>query len=206
MIGRMASLELIPARRAVAVRVPRGARVRVVNTHGQQVVDAWAFAGATEWMSMEHSRLHIGRVNPRLGDTFVTTRRRPVLTLVEDTSGGVHDTLLAACDRFRYELLGAPGHDNCTDNLHAALATAGLRVPCTPAPLNLFENARPGPDGEIEIAAPVSTPGSHVTLRAERDLVLVLSACPQDLAPTNGPGPRDAHYELSEARSTTSAE
>jgi uncharacterized protein YcgI (DUF1989 family) len=109
---------------------------------------------------------------------------------------GVHDTLLAACDAARYELLGAPGHDNCTDNLHAALASAGLAVPCTPSPLNLFENAPPGPDGALAIAAPVSTPGSHVTLRAELDALVVLSACPQDLAPTNGPGPRDAHYEI----------
>jgi len=192
--------QLIPARRAVAVRVTRGASLRVINTFGQQVVDAWAFAGddVAEWMSMEHSRLHMGRVNPRVGDTFVTNRRRAVLTLVDDTSGGVHDTLLAACDRYRYELLGAAGHDNCTDNLHAALASAGMSVPCTPSPLNLFENARPGVDGAIEIAAPVSTPGSHVTLRAELDLVVVLSACPQDLAPTNGPGPTDAHYELRE--------
>ena len=60
-------------------------------------------------------------------------------------------------------------------------------MPCTPSPLNLFENARPAADGTIEIAAPVSTPGSHVTLRVELDLVLVFSACPQDIAPTNGP-------------------
>jgi uncharacterized protein YcgI (DUF1989 family) len=186
----------IPARRAVAVHVAHGGALRVINTFGQQVVDAWAFASEAEWMSMEHSRLHVGRVNPALGDTFVTNARRPVLTLIEDTSGGVHDTLLAACDRYRYELLGAPGHDNCTDNLHAALAGAGLSVPCTPSPLNLFENARPGPDGAIAIAAPVSTPGSHVVLRAELDVLIVLSACPQDLAPTNGPGPVDAHYDV----------
>lgn len=188
--------QLIPARRAVAVRVPRGAALRVIDTFGQQVVDAWAFADEREWMSMEHSRLHMGRVNPRLGDTLVTNARRPVLTLAEDTSGGVHDTLLAACDRSRYELLGAPGHDNCTDNLHGALASAGWSVPCTPSPLNLFENAPPGVDGSIAIAPPVSAPGSFVTLRAELDVLVVLSACPQDLAPTNGDGPTDAHYEV----------
>jgi uncharacterized protein YcgI (DUF1989 family) len=198
--------QLIPARRAVAVRVARGGALRVINTFGQQVIDAWAFVDAREWMSMEHSRLHMGRINPALGDTFVTNARRPVLTLAEDSSGGVHDTLLAACDRFRYELLGAPDHDNCTDNLHAALAACGLSVPCTPSPLNLFENAAPAPDGAIAIAPPVSAPGSHVTLRAELDVLVVLSACPQDLAPTNGPGPADAHYELWEARSTTRAE
>jgi uncharacterized protein YcgI (DUF1989 family) len=198
-------MELIPARKAVAVHVAQGEVLRVINTHGQQVVDTWAFVDTGEWMSMEHSRLHMGRVNPRVGDTFVTNARRPVLTLAGDTSGGVHDTLLAACDRFRYELLGAPGHDNCTDNLHAALAAAGLTVPFTPSPLNLFENARPAPDGSIEIAPPVSTPGSDVTLRAELDVLVVLSACPQDLAPTNGPGPVDAHYELLRNRVSSSS-
>jgi uncharacterized protein YcgI (DUF1989 family) len=193
------SLRRIPARRGVAVRVRRGARVEVVNTFGQQVVDTWAFVDTdpAEWMSMEHSRLHMGKLNPVVGDALVTNRRRAILTLVEDTSGGVHDTLLAACDRERYELLGATEpHDNCTDNLHAALATVGLAVPATPSPLNLFENARPGPDGTLAIAPPVSTPGSFVAFRAELDAVLVFSACPQDLAPTNGPGPTDAYFRV----------
>ena len=195
--------DTIPARRAVAIRVARGQAVDVINTHGSQVVDTWAFVDDGEWMSMEHSRLHMGRVNPLVGDTFVTNRRRPLLTLTEDSSGGVHDTLLAACDTYRYALLGATeSHDNCTDNLHAALATLDVTIPCTPSPLNLFENARPEPDGTIAIAPPVSTPGSHVTLRAELDLILVLSACPQDMVATNGPDltPTEAHYRIVTAR------
>jgi len=194
-------LQRIPAREAVAVPMLRGQRVEVVNTHGQQVVDTWAFTTAdpAEWMSMEHSRLHIGRVNPLVGDTLVTNRRRPILTLSADTSGGVHDTLLAACDRYRYELLGCTEpHANCTDNLHAALAGAGVTAATTPSPLNLFENARPAADGTIAIAPPVATPGSSVTLRAELDALLVFSACPQDMVPTNGPdlSPTEAHVRI----------
>jgi uncharacterized protein len=194
-------LQRIPARQAVAVLVSRGRSVEVVNTYGQQVVDTWAFAAtdAAEWMSMEHSRLHIGRVNPVVGDTLVTNRRRAILKVVADTSGGVHDTLLAACDRYRYELLGcAEPHDNCTDNLHAALASVGFAVATTPSPLNLFENARPSADGSIAIAPPVATPGSSVTLSAEMDALLVFSACPQDIVPTNGPdlAPTDAHLRM----------
>jgi uncharacterized protein YcgI (DUF1989 family) len=191
----------IPARQGVAVPVRRGQVVEVVNTYGQQVVDTWAFASAdaAEWMSMEHSRLHMGRVNPVVGDILVTNRRRPILRLAADTSGGVHDTLLAACDRYRYELLGcAEPHDNCTDNLHAALASVGLAIATTPSPLNLFENARPTSDGTIGIAPPVATPGSCVTLRAEMDALLVFSACPQDMVPTNGADlvPTDAHLRI----------
>lgn len=194
-------MEIIPARRAVTVRLERGRSVQVVNTHGQQVVDTWAFAAGdpAEWMSMEHSRVHMGRLSPGVGDALVTNRRRPILTLVEDTSGGVHDTLLAACDRYRYELLGCTEpHDNCTDNLHAALAAEGIALPATPSPLNLFEHSALGADGALEIAPPVATPGSHVTLRAELDALLVFSACPQDLVPTNGADltPTDAHFRL----------
>ncbi len=192
---------LVRAREGRAFRVAAGTDVRVVNTHGTQVVDTWAFNAAdpAEFMSMEHSRLHMGRLNPIVGDALVTNFRRPVLTLKEDTSGGVHDTLLAACDQYRYELLGYSGkHDNCTDNLHAALHEIGLHVPLTPAPLNLFENSMPDANGLITIKPPISPPGSHVALRTEIDLVLVFSACPQDMAPTNGAAmrPCDVHIQI----------
>jgi len=94
----------IPARRGKAVRLSKGQRIKVINTKGQQVVDTWAFNAEDlhEFMSMEHSRVAIDRIIPGVGDALVTNRRRPILTLVEDTSGGIHDTLFAACDRWRY--------------------------------------------------------------------------------------------------------
>ena len=78
----------IPARRGKAVVVAMGQSVKVVNTHGQQVVDTWAYSRGdmTEFMSMEHSRASFRRYIPRLGDAFVTNRRRSIVTLVEDTS------------------------------------------------------------------------------------------------------------------------
>jgi uncharacterized protein YcgI (DUF1989 family) len=191
----------IAARKGKAVQVRRGQRVRVVNTKGQQVVDTWAFNAADmrEFMSMEHSRVAIGRIIPSIGDALVTNRRRPVLTLVEDTSGGVHDTLFAACDRWRYELLGCSEyHDNCTDNLWAALKALGLEPPETPAPLNLFMNIPVTDGNRVDIRPPVSTPGSYVSLRAEMDCIVVFSACPQDLLPINGTAmqPTEAHFEI----------
>jgi len=91
----------IPARKGKAARVRQGQTVKVINTKGQQVVDTWAFSAddIREFMSMEHSRVAIGRIIPAIGDTLVTNKRRPILTVVEDTSGGIHDTLFAACDR-----------------------------------------------------------------------------------------------------------
>jgi hypothetical protein len=84
----------IPARRGLAIRVRSGRTLQVINTHGHQVVDT----------------------------CLVANRRRPIITLVEDSSPGVHDTLIAACDRYRYEQLGCTTyHENCSDNLAAAL-------------------------------------------------------------------------------------
>jgi uncharacterized protein YcgI (DUF1989 family) len=191
----------LSARTGKALRLGEGQQIRIVNTHGRQVVDTWAFAAGdmAEFMSMEHSRVHMGRVNPVAGSVLLTNRRRPILTLVEDTSGGVHDTLLAACDVHRYRMLGAVGyHRNCTDNLAEALQALGLTPPGTPSPLNLFQNSSIKPGGELVIEPPVAPPGAHVTLRADMDLVIVFSACPQDMAPTNGADmlPKDAELQL----------
>jgi hypothetical protein len=191
----------IPARRGKAVRLSKGQRIKVINTKGQQVVDTWAFNAEDlhEFMSMEHSRVAIDRIIPGVGDALVTNRRRPILTLVEDTSGGIHDTLFAACDRWRYELLGCKEHhDNCTDNLAAGLAALGLAPPETPAPLNLFMNIPVVDGNRVEVRPPVSTPGSYVTLRAEMNSILAFSACPQDMLPVNGLAmrPTEAHFEI----------
>ncbi|MXZ90235.1 MAG: urea carboxylase-associated family protein [Chloroflexi bacterium] len=198
-----ASHVAIPARRGKAAFVSAGRSVRVINTHGQQVVDTWAFRRdePTEFMSMEHSRTALGRIMPTLGQAMVTNRRRPILTLTEDTSGGIHDTLLAACDRYRYELLGCEDyHDNCTDNLASALAELGLTPPETPAPWNLFMNIPVASDGTVRFQPPVSQPGDYVTLRAELDCVVVFSACPQDMVPINGIAcvPTEAHFQVTQ--------
>ncbi len=192
--------ETIPARKGRATRLGAGESLRLINTHGTQVVDTWAFNAAdmAECMSMEHSRVAIGRIRPRPGDTMVTGRRRPILTLVEDTSPGIHDTLIAACDRHRYALLGAgEDHDNCEDNLHAGLAELGLAAPKTPSPWNMWMNIPVGADDSVSFEPGVASPGDYVVLRAEMDLVLAFSCCPQDILPINGVAcvPVDAAFE-----------
>ena len=192
--------ETIPARRGRALRLGAGESLRLINTHGTQVVDTWAFnaVDTAECMSMEHSRVAIGRIMPRPGDSMVTNKRRPILTLVEDTSPGIHDTLIAACDRYRYALLGAgEDHDNCTDNLHAALAALGLRAPETPSPWNMWMNIPVDAGGAVSFEPTVSSPGDHVVLRAEMDAIVAFSCCPQDIIPINGAAciTRDAAFE-----------
>lgn len=191
----------IPARRGKAAQVKAGQGVKVINTHGVQVVDTWAFRAddLTEFMSMEHSRPYFMKLRPEAGDTLVTNQRRPILTLIEDTSGGIHDTLMAACDNPRFGLLGCTEyHDNCTDNLAAGMQELGLKDPETPSPLNLFMHIPWTVEGGLAWEAPVSTPGSYVVLRAEMDLVVAFSACPQDILPINGVmrAPTEAHFQI----------
>lgn len=197
----MDGLITIPARGGKAALVARGRSVAVINTHGEQVVDTWAFNAddLTEFMSMEHSRATLLKLRPAVGDSMVTNRRRPIVTLVEDTSAGIHDTLLAACDNPRYGLLGCTDyHDNCTDNLTAGMAELGLKEPETPSPLNLFMNIPWTAEGALSFEEPATKPGDRVVLRAEMDLVIAFSACPQDILPINGRAgqPTEAHFRI----------
>lgn len=197
----MTELQTIPARRGKAARIRAGRAVKVINTHGTQVVDTWAFNHDSPWefMSMEHWRVSAASIFPQVGDAFVTNHRRPILTLVEDSSPGVHDTLMAACDRYRYQLLGCgEDHDNCTDNLHVALAEIAFTAQETPSPLNLWMNIPVYDDGRLDYLPPVSGPGDYVVFRAEMDCVIAFSACPQDQVPVNGADcrPVEAHFQI----------
>ena len=191
----------IPARKGRAALIKAGQYIAVVNTHGTQVVDTWAFCAddLTECMSMEHSRAAALKLILGIGDSFVTNRRRPILAITADTSPGIHDTLIAACDAERYELLGAQDyHDNCTDNLTAALADLGLEKPETPSPLNLFMNIPWTDAGGLSFEPTASKAGDRITLRAECNCVIVFSCCPQDMIPINGIDmiPKDAAVEI----------
>ncbi len=198
---RESELFAVPARRGRAVRINEGQAIKIINTHGEQVVDTWCFSAEdlTEFMSMEHIRPTLTRIFPRRGDQLVTNRRRPILYFEEDTSPGIHDTLMAACDDYRYGLLGCTEyHDNCTDNLRAAMRRLGLTVPECPSPLNLWMNIPVDSEGNTEWGEPVSKPGDYVVLRAQMDCVVAMSACPQDILPINGRqrAPTEAHYQV----------
>ncbi len=179
----------VNAGRGLALRLAAGDRLRVINLPGSQVVDTWAFVDGTspEHLSMEHCREVLQRIVFEPGDILVTNRYRSVLEIVADTSPGGHDTLIAACSRQMYIRAGAGAdHANCADNLAAALDDHGLAFAFTPAPWNLFMLA-PVRDGRtIDYVRPTSRPGDAVELAALTDCLMVFSACPDDVYPTNG--------------------
>lgn len=192
----------LAARTGTTVQLSAEDELVVINTHGQQVVDTWALSTKRpqRFLSAAHTWMPNGRVTVRAGDTLRDNTRSPMLQLVEDTSPGDHDLLVPSCDIIRYRQLGVEGyHDNCHDNFFEAVAAAGAEsLPFVPQPLNLFMRVPVRPDGTFSIEAPTARPGDHVRLRALADVLVVLSACPQDLAPTNGVGrtPTGVSYEV----------
>ena len=175
-----------------------------------------------EYMSMSHSRAAMLHLRPKVNDTLVSNLREPMLTLVEDTSSGIHDTLIAACDPPRYMGLGVPKweeHGSCAENLVLALKElnerAGLKgakgvgaaitINSVPAPLNLFMNIPWDDEGDLGFHAPKCKKDDYVKLKAERDVVVIMSACPQDVLDINNKNPTDAHFLVEGGEEPTQA-
>ncbi len=197
----MNNIVTIPARGGKAAIAKQGQAVRVINTHGNQVVDTWAFNlnDLKEFQSNEHTRPTLMNMMFKPGDSLYTNKRRAILEVEEDTSGGIHDLLMAACDNYRYGLLGCTEyHDNCTDNLIAAMEELGYDAPEVPSPMNLFMNIPWTPQGGLSWEAPITKPGDYIQFRTVMDCIMVFSACPQDILPINGvdTDPTEAHFSI----------
>lgn len=160
-----------------------------------------------------HSHDAIRKHVPAVGDTLVTSQSKPILTVLEDSGPGVHDTTVAACSHELYEQILGIGpddfHDSCTTNLHVSLKMLGYKLTddplnfYTPSPFNLWMNvplrttAAKSFDEWWVGPHPEQKPGDYVTMRAEQDCVCVMSACPSsDISPLNGPTGKshDLHY------------
>jgi uncharacterized protein YcgI (DUF1989 family) len=167
-----------------------------------------------EYLSLPHTRASSYKLVPEVDDTLLTNLRNPIMTLVEDNSPGAHDTLTAACDANLYASLGVDKpaeHGSCAENLVLALKelneNAGLKgakavgadisVNIAPTPLHLFmvtpvelasdvKIAEAGAKGaKLSVEEPKGKKRCFVRFRAERDVVVVFSACPNDVGPQN---------------------
>ena len=179
----------VPERCGVAVMVKKEQILQIQNTHGTQVCDFWAFNADNiqEYMSMEHIHTSLESIFPKIGDNLVSNNRNNMMNIIDDTSPGIHDTIMASCDHQRYRQLGCKEyHDNCADNLRMAMIAIGLNAPAIPSPFNLWMNIPVDKAGSIQWLAPVSKPGDKMSFKAEMNLIAVMSSCPQDLTPING--------------------
>lgn len=181
----------VPGGEGRAALVGEGQCFRVVDVAGGQVGDLFAFAaaGPGEFASASHTRVAIAKLFPRPGDPVLTNRRRPILSVVEDTSPGRHDMLYAACDPARYASLGAAAsHRSCAGNLAEVLRSRGMDTAAVPQPLNVFMDVRAEPDGTLVSAPASSRPGDYIAFRAAQDCLIVLSSCPMDIVPISSGG------------------
>ena len=175
------------------VGAARNRIIEIVNLQGGQVCDFFAFNAdnVREHLSPGHTRSVLRKVYLEVGDRLCSVLRNPMLELVEDTNG-VNDFCVPQCDPQRYvQDFGVHGHRNCRDNLAATMADHDIPYEYLPEPFNFFQSTPIGPDGRFQRSGSPAEPGDKVVLRALMDVIVAVSACPQDLVPTN-------NYELTD--------
>jgi uncharacterized protein YcgI (DUF1989 family) len=188
---------IIPARAARAFLVRAGQHLRVFDQEGQQVADvAWV---AADDPSDAFSGIVTTQFNKAVyltsGHVLYTERRRQAFTIVDDPAGP-HDVLMGACSRQSYLLrYGAADHPNCQDLLQAALAEQGVHHVVSDT-FNAFMNVPVDAQGRLSVEVPRSRAGDSVTLRAELDCLVAISACPADLSACNGWNPTSIGVEV----------
>jgi uncharacterized protein YcgI (DUF1989 family) len=178
---------VIGPKAATAVELAAGQTIRVVDVDGGQVADLVAFTAADpgERLSQNCTRVNNWSMRLHPGDRLYSNRNRPLLSIVDD-SLGTHDLLFPPCSRFVYEtLFDGPAQDGCQELLTRALEPYGIGGDGVTDPLNVFMYARTTDTGAIEIEPAPSRPGDALELRAEIDLVVAISACPDDRSSCN---------------------
>lgn len=193
---------VVPGAHGRVARARRGQFVSVIDLEGMQVADFLAFVGdgPAEFLSTTHSASSTGKILWSTGDTLFSNHRHPVLRFVHDDCGR-HDMHYSMCDPERYEYdFGVTGHRSCMQNFLEAFAAAGLQLtrPQLPNPLNLNQNSRFDLDGRLWQEPSPSKPGSRVTFEVLEDLLVGVSACPQDLNPINGGKSTDVLLRISD--------
>jgi len=166
------------------VEVRDGDQIRITDVEGCQIGDLFLISATDpmEVLSPALTRLVNLTPMPRLGQAFVSNRRRPMLELLADTSPGPHDMTFAPCDRQFYAELGAgEDHPSCRANFEQAMRAAGRDIVIAPDPINLFQNTPVDAAGNYVLGQTLSKAGDYVELEARMDLVLVLTACSTDI-------------------------
>ncbi|MBO9520659.1 MAG: urea carboxylase-associated family protein [Nocardioidaceae bacterium] len=178
----------IAARGHVAFTMRAGNVVRIVDVEGQQVADLVAFnqTDHTERLNGETTMLLNGTYNPREGHVVYSDDCNPMFTIIDDKVGRNYPGALMCSQEMNLIRYGIPGTVNCRDNLTDALRPWGIGMKDIPGAFTPFMNVIHHPDGRAEIAEPPSAAGDHIDLRAEMDLLVAISACPQERNPVNG--------------------
>ena len=186
--GRVIENTVVPARAPWSARVARGNILRLIDLEGQQAVDFLCF-NAYDPSERYHAantikvpcNIYVGE-----GTVLLSSLARPMMTVVADTCGR-HDTIFGCCsfeiDEVRY---GKSNPECCQRNFERELAKHGVGPEHIVPNVNFFMYVPIGPDGKARIVDALSKPGDYVDLRAEMDVLAVLSNCPEALNPATG--------------------
>ena len=179
---------LIPASEGRGVRVKAGQVLDLVDVEGHQVGDlvAWFADDPSRYLSPTHTVSCNASIELGPGSQLFSNHRDPVFTILHDDVKR-HDIIVPCCDQERYERdYGLPDHAHCLGNLHQAMTLLGesfdLRGEMA---WNVFMHNRVQADGAVVTDRAEHPAGSTISLEAHRDLVVLVSACPQDLTPCN---------------------
>ena len=182
---------IVPACTPWSARIQKGGRLRLIDLEGRQAVDFLCYNAAdpadrynaANTIKLNHN-IYLGA-----GCVLWSLRARKMMTIVEDTCGS-HDTLYGCCsieiDEVRFGKTNARG---CQSNFEAELAKHGLGAKDMAANVNFFMYVPVAADGAVAIAEGLSKAGDYVDLRAEMDLLVVISNCPERDNPAAGGAP-----------------
>lgn len=192
--------QTIPARGSWAEVVPAGSTLRIVDSCGNQAVDcllydAHDFAHRYSAADTVAAQRNIFLVS---GTRLISNEGVAMMT-VTDTTCDYHDTIGGACSResntLRYGHHTAHQHA-CVDNFLDAGVRHGLTKRDLVSNINWFMNVPVGPDGALGIVDGISAPGLRVDIRAEIDVLVLISNCPQINNPCNGFDPTPVQVQI----------
>ena len=187
--------EVIPAGESWIYPIIKGQTLRIVDLEGNQAVDtlfydAHDYADRYDFQNTIRAQSNIYLT---AGSRLMSSKGNILLTIVADTCGR-HDTLGGACatesNQVRYAL--DKGHMHaCRQSFLAALLKYdnGLEKRDIPNNINFFMNVPVTPDGGLTFEDGISEAGKYVEMRAERDVLGLISNCPQLNNPCNAYNP-----------------
>jgi uncharacterized protein len=181
---------VIAARTPWSHMIRAGQTLCIVDLEGQQAVDTLFYAAHdfSERYDAQATIAAQGSAYIGSGTRILSNRGRLMATMLDD-SVGAHDTSAGACsceaNTVRF------GHHTrymhaCRENFVVELAKYGMTKRDIVSNINFFMNVPILPDGELAIVDGASKSGDYVVLRAEMDVLCVISNCPQVNNPCNG--------------------
>jgi urea carboxylase-associated protein 1 len=170
--------------------VKKGQILRIEDSYGQQAIDTLFYNAEdfSERYSSQDTMREQGAAYISIGTKIISSEGRVMATMTADTCGR-HDTSAGACScesntvRFGHytKYLHA-----CRDNFVLEVSKHGMSKRDVVPNINFFMNVPIEPSGEMTIVDGISAPGDYVELKAEMDVLLVISNCPQINNPCNG--------------------